>query len=118
MEFSAEGNPQMMLYALGALELFDGIYDIDAVRMAIYQPRRENVSVCAMAKDGLLKWAEGELSEKAKLAYAGEGEFCTGEHCKFCKVKAVCRKRAEYNLELAKYDFEMPATLEDGLKIA
>ena len=45
VEVSAEGNPQMMLYALGALELFDGIYDIDTVRMAIYQPRRENVSV-------------------------------------------------------------------------
>ena len=109
----AEGNPQMMLYALGALELFDGIYDIDAVRMAIYQPRRENVSVCVMAKDDLLQWAHNELVYKAKLAYAGEGEFCAGEHCKFCKAKAVCRKRAEYNLELARYDFEMPATLED-----
>ena len=113
VEVSAEGNPQMMLYALGALELFDGIYDIDAVRMAIYQPRRENVSVYGMAKEDLLQWAEGELTERAKLAYAGEGEFCAGEHCKFCKAKAVCRKRAEYNLELAKYDFEMPATLED-----
>ncbi len=100
-------------YALGALELFDGIYDIDSVRMAIYQPRRENVSVCVMGKDELLRWAEGELKEKARLAYAGEGEFCAGEHCRFCKAKAVCRKRAEYNLELAKYDFEMPATLED-----
>lgn len=113
VEVSAEGNPQMMLYALGALELFDGIYDIDTVRMAIYHPRRENVSVYAMAKDDLLQWAMGELAEKAKLAYAGEGEFCAGEHCRFCKAKAVCRKRAEYNLELAKYDFEMPATLED-----
>ena len=113
VEVSADGNPQMMLYALGALELFDGIYDIDTVRMAIYQPRRENVSVCVMAKEELLRWAEGELKEKAKLAYAGEGEFCAGEHCRFCKAKAVCRKRAEYNLELAKYDFEMPATLED-----
>ena len=113
VEVSAVDNPQMMLYALGALELFDGIYDIDTVRMAIYQPRRENVSVYAMAKSDLLQWAEGELTERAKLAYAGEGEFCAGEHCKFCKAKAVCRKRAEYNLELAKYDFEMPATLED-----
>ena len=103
----------MMLYALGSLELFDSIYDIESVRMAIYQPRRENVGVYTMAKDHLLQWAEGELSEKAKLAYAGEGEFCVGEHCKFCKAKAVCRKRAEYNLELAKYDFEMPTTLED-----
>ncbi|MCI8872792.1 MAG: DUF2800 domain-containing protein, partial [Lachnospiraceae bacterium] len=109
VEVSAEGNPQMMLYALGALELFDGIYDIVTIRMAIYQPRRENVSVCVMAKDDLLQWAHNELVYKAKLAYAGEGEFCAGEHCKFCKAKAVCRKRAEYNLELAKYDFEMPA---------
>ena len=64
VEVSAEGNPQMMLYALGALELFDGIYDIESVRMAIYQPRRENVSVYAMAKDELLQWAEGELARK------------------------------------------------------
>jgi len=114
VEVSAEANPQMMLYALDALELFDGIYDIDTVRMAIYQPRRENVSVCVMAKDDLLQWAYNDLMAKAKLVYAGEGEFQAGEHCRFCKAKAVCRKRAEYNLELAKYDFEMPATLEDG----
>lgn len=113
VEVSAEENPQMMLYALGALELFDGIYDVDTVRMAIYQPRRENVSVCVMAKDDLLQWALGDLMARAKLAYDGEGEFNAGEHCRFCKAKAVCRKRAEYNLELARYDFEMPATLEN-----
>ena len=112
-EVSAAENPQMMLYALGALELFDGIYDIDTVRMAIYQPRLENVSVCVMAKDDLLQWAHNDLMAKAKLAYDGEGEFNAGGHCQFCKAKAVCRKRAEYNLELARYDFEMPATLED-----
>lgn len=114
VEVSAVDNPQMMLYALGALELFDGIYDIDTVRMSIFQPRRENVSVCVMAKDDLLQWAYNDLMAKAKMAYAGEGEFQAGEHCRFCKAKAVCRKRAEYNLELAKYDFEMPATLEDA----
>lgn len=113
VEVSAAENPQMMLYALGALELFDGIYDIDTVRMTIYQPRRENVSVCVIEKDDLLQWAYNDLMAKAKLAYDGEGEFNAGEHCRFCKVKAVCRKRAEYNLELARYDFEMPATLED-----
>lgn len=112
VEVSAVGNPQMMCYALGALELFDGIYDIDSVCMTIYQPRRENISVCTMAKSDLYAWAETVLAPAAKLAYAGEGEFCAGEHCRFCKAKAVCRKRAEYNLELARYDFEMPATLE------
>lgn len=114
VEVSAEENPQMMLYALGALELFDGIYDIDTVRMTIFQPRRENVSVCVMAKDDLLQWAYNDLMAKAKLAYDGGGEFACGDWCRFCKAKAACRKRAEYNLELAKYDFAMPDTLEDA----
>lgn len=114
VEVSAEENPQMMLYALGALELFDGIYDIDTVRMAIFQPRRENVSVCVMSKDDLLQWAYNDLMAKAKLAYEGGGEFACGDWCRFCKAKAACRKRAEYNLELAKYDFAMPDTLEDA----
>lgn len=114
VEVSAAENPQMMLYALGALELFDGIYDIDTVRMTIFQPRRENISVCVMTKDDLLQWAYNDLVHKAKLAYEGGGEFACGDWCRFCKAKAVCRKRAEYNLELAKYDFEMPAMLEDA----
>ena len=109
----AEKNPQMLCYALGALELFDGIYDIDIVSMTIFQPRRENVSTYTVTKAELLQWAEVVLIPRAKLAYAGEGDFTAGEHCQFCKVKATCRKRAEYNLELAPYDFEMPATLED-----
>lgn len=109
----AEKNPQMLCYALGALELFDSIYDIDTVSMTIFQPRRENVSTYTVTKVELLQWAEEVLIPRAKLAYAGEGDFTAGEHCQFCKVKATCRKRAEYNLELARYDFEMPATLED-----
>ena len=113
VEVSAVENPQMQCYAIGALELFDGIYDINAVCMTIYQPRRANISVFTMSKDDLYAWAETVLAPTAKLAYEGKGEFCAGEHCRFCKAKAVCRKRAEYNLELARYDFELPSTLED-----
>lgn len=110
---SAEKNPQMMLYALGALELFDGIYDISRIRMTIFQPRRENVSTFSMTKEELLLWAEEVLKPAAELAYEGKGEFGAGEHCRFCKIKAECRKRAEYNLEFAKYEFEVPPVLED-----
>ena len=111
---SAEKNPQMMCYALGALELFDGLYDIREISMTIFQPRRENVSTFTMTKEELLAWADEVLKPTAELAYEGKGEFKAGDHCQFCKVKATCRKRAEYNLELARYDFEMPATLEDA----
>ena len=109
----AESNPQMMCYALGALDIFDGIYDINRIEMTIFQPRRENVSTFTMTKDDLLAWADEVLKPTAELAAKGEGEFKAGDHCQFCKVKATCRKRAEYNLELAKYDFEMPDTLTD-----
>ena len=109
----AEENPQMMLYALGALRQFDHLYDITQVAMSIYQPRRENVSTYTMSREELLSWAETVLAPAAKLAYEGKGEFKAGNHCQFCKAKATCRKRAEYNLELARYDFEMPALLGD-----
>lgn len=108
----AEGNPQMRCYALGALDTYDGIYDISTVKMTIFQPRRGNISTAVMNKADLLKWAEDILAPTAKLAYEGGGEFKAGDHCQFCKMKETCRKRAEYNLELARYDFEMPATLE------
>ena len=108
----AENNPQMMCYALGALEIYDGIYDIDTVRMTIFQPSRENISTYEMDKADLLHWAEAILKPTAELAYVGGGEFKAGDHCQFCKVKATCRKRAEHNLEMTRYDFEMPTNLD------
>ena len=107
------GNPQLMCYCLGVLEMFDEIYDIDTVKMAIYQPRRDNISVYTMSKDDILRWADEVLAPTAKLALTGGGEFKAGDHCRFCKVKATCRKRAEYNLAIAQYDFKMPPQLED-----
>ena len=109
----AEGNPQMMCYALGALELFDGIYDINQVKMTIFQPRRENISTHIISKEELVKWAEEVLAPSAKIAYEGGGEFQCGKWCKFCPAKNVCRKRAEYNLELARYEFKPPELLDD-----
>lgn len=110
---SAEENPQMECYALGALELFDGIYDIDAVRMTIYQPRRDNVSTYELSKDELYRWADEVLKPTADLAFAGDGNYLCGEWCGFCKAKHDCRARAEANLELARYDFKRPPLLTD-----
>lgn len=114
VEVSAVGNPQMRLYALGALEIFDGIYDIDAVRMTIFQPRKSNVSIDEMGKSDLYVWADTELKQKAQLAYEGQGEFHCGEWCRFCKAKAECRERTEANMALARYDFQAPALLDDA----
>ncbi|WP_461206100.1 DUF2800 domain-containing protein [Clostridium sp. DL1XJH146] len=110
---SAERNPQMMLYALGALSLFEMLYDIEKVSMSIIQPRVDKFSTYEISVEELLKWAEEELKPKAMLASNGEGEFCAGEHCRFCRAKNQCRARALKNLELMKYEFADPALLSD-----
>ena len=113
VEVDAEENTQMMCYALGALELFDCIYDIDSVSMTIYQPRRENISTYTLSKDNLYKWAEEFLKPRAELAFSGKGKFQCGEWCRFCKAKHECRARAEENLKLAQLEFKLPPLLTD-----
>lgn len=110
---SADMNPQLMCYALGALELFDDIYNIETVSMTIYQPRRENVSTYEISKDDLYHWADEVLKPAAELAFAGDGNFLCGEWCGFCKAKNDCRARAEANLELTRYEFKLPPLLSD-----
>ena len=109
----ATDNSQLKCYALGAVDTFGDLYDIRRIKLSISQPRRENVDTFELTKDELLKWADEVLAPTAKLAYEGEGEFAAGDHCQFCKVKATCRKRAEYSMELAKYEFADAPTLDE-----
>nr|PLB79630.1 DUF2800 domain-containing protein [Actinomyces sp. UMB0138] len=109
----AEQNPQLMLYALGALHAFGSLYDIETVAVTIYQPRRGNVDTWEISVAELEQWAETEVKPKAELASAGEGEFCPGSWCQFCKIAPTCRARAEANLQLAKLEFAPPAKLSD-----
>ncbi len=107
----AEWNPQMMLYSLGALALFDALYDIEQVALTVFQPRRENVSTWTISVTELNKWVEQTLKPAAELAANGEGEFCAGTWCQFCRIASTCRARAEAILELAKFEFAPPAEL-------
>lgn len=110
------GNSQLKCYALGALDTFGDLYDIRRIKLSIYQPRRENTDTFEMSVGELLKWADEVLSPRAKLAYEGNGEFSAGEHCRFCRIKATCRKRAAYSLELAKYEFaEAPSLTSEEI---
>ena len=109
----AEGNPQLMLYGLGALHMFDGLYNIEKINMTIFQPRRDNISTYELSAGQLYTWAEEILKPAAEVAYAGGGNYKAGGWCQFCKAKARCRARAEANLELAAYDFMEPALLDN-----
>ena len=110
----AVDNPQMKLYALGALEIYDSLYDIEEVFMTIFQPRRENVSTWTIRVEDLKDWAEKELKPKAKKAYDGEGEYLPGEWCTFCRAAVKCRARAEEKLKLAQSEFKLPPLLTDS----
>lgn len=107
-------NPQMKLYALGALEIYDSLYDIEEVSMTIFQPRRENISTWTISVKELRDWAENELKLKAKKAYDGEGEYIPGEWCTFCKAAVKCRARADEKLKLAQSEFKLPPLLTDS----
>lgn len=109
----AEENPQMKLYALGALEAYESLYDIEEVTLHIFQPRRENVSAWTISVDDLKKWTENDLKPKAKLAFEGEGEYLPGDWCTFYRAAVKCRARAEEKLKLAQSEFKLPPLLSD-----
>lgn len=108
----AEGNPQMRLYALGALHRYNLIYGVNAVRMTIVQPRNGGVSHAEpMAAPALLAWAETYVKPRAALAAKGEGDFAPGEWCRFCKAKATCRARSDASLALEGFKRRKPPLL-------
>jgi len=126
VEVDAEDNAQLRLYGVGALNEHLMLYGIEEVRMTVYQPRIGNISTETLTKNQLMLWAYEQVKPTAMLAYEGQGEFDSGEWCRFCKVRATCRKRAENNLEMAKYDFakgpelsvdEIPAVLAKCIQL-
>lgn len=112
---SPENNPQMMLYALGALKLYRPVYG-DAIRrvsMYIDQPRLDSYEGYSLTVDELLAWGENEVKPKAALAFAGLGSFNPGEHCRFCRAKAQCRARAGVHTALEDFKDALLPTPEN-----
>ena len=107
----AEDNPQLRLYALGAAGLFGDLYDFKNVKTTIIQPRLSHVSSEELPLEELRAWGEQVVRPAAKAAAAGTGQTACGNWCRWCPAKAVCRTRAEANLELAKMDFRKPEIL-------
>ncbi|WP_297571689.1 DUF2800 domain-containing protein [uncultured Actinomyces sp.] len=109
----AEQNPQLKLYALGALEAFQDIYRVDQVRATIFQPRRDNTVRVEYSRSELVEWGEQTVKPAAALAAKGKGEFKAGPWCQFCKLAPTCRARAEENLKLARLEFKPGPELSD-----
>ena len=106
VKVSAEQNPQMMCYAIGAWAGPGEFYDIKNVRMTIIQPRLRHESCYALPAADLLLWANYVLKPAALLAWKGEGEAIPGEHCRFCRVAAQCKTLATYTLSVTERQTE------------
>lgn len=113
VEVSAVDNPQMKLYALGALKLYDALYDIEEVVMTIFQPRKCNISTDTISTQDLFHWAEGELKEKAELAFEGKGVVEYGPWCQFSNCGVVLRARYDYHKKLERFELKSPHLLTD-----
>jgi hypothetical protein len=111
---SAIDNTQLRLYALGAWSKFKEEYpNIKEVSYTIHQPRLDSISTDGTSVAKLVDWANYFVKPKAKKAWSGSGEFLPGEWCQFCRAKAQCRARSDYNTELAKQEFKAPPLLDD-----
>lgn len=110
IKVDAPGNPQLRLYGLGAATLYEGLYEFDRVRMTIVQPRLDHVSTEELPLQDLIDWGY-MVREKAAEAAAGSEERACGDWCRWCPAKAICRTRAEKQLDLARYEFKKPALL-------
>lgn len=109
----ATENPQLMTYGLGVLEMAEMLYDIETVKLTIFQPRVNNFSDWEIAPDKLKAWGEEVLKPRGAMALVGAGEFQAGSWCRFCRARNQCRARAEEFLRLAKMEFRQPALLSD-----
>lgn len=111
VEVSAQGNSQMRLYALGAIEAQEMFWGFDKVRMTIIQPRIGNISSEEMSVEDLKAW--GAIAhQRALLAFEGKGEPVAGDHCRFCRCRTVCRTYADYMTAPLKEAFKMPQELQ------
>ena len=110
---SADNNPQMMLYALGALAEYSIFYPIATVKMTIVQPRLDSISEFELTPlTELLAWGES-IKPVAQMAWNGQGEFAPGDHCQFCRAKALCRARADFNISLEEFHCIKPPLISN-----
>lgn len=108
-------NKQLMVYGVGFLLDYDMVFDIEQISMTVYQPRINNISTYTISRDELMQWAREVLAPTSKIAFAGEGEFVPGDHCRFCRGKHACSAIAKLNMQLAKKAFEITELTDEQI---
>lgn len=104
---SADNNPQMKLYALGAWLTYGFLYPIERVKLAIVQPRLDTISEWETTLTDLLAWGDS-IKPLAQQAWDGTGDCAAGEWCQFCRARSTCRARMDYYLALETWNAAQP----------
>jgi hypothetical protein len=115
-------NEQLMLYALGAWNMFKHLFDLKRVVLNLYQPRIGNIAQWEISVAELLEWAESRVKPTAARVWhaletgdLSEVEFAPEvERCQFCKAKVHCKARRDRMIAMTKYEFQEPALLTDA----
>ena len=110
---SAIGNYQERIYALGAYAAFRDLYEFKHIKMMIVQPKLDSYTEEVLTIDELLQWADEVIVPAAQMAWKGEGEFVSGEHCRFCNIKAICRENVLNSLSVIQNMFDSPDVISD-----
>lgn len=114
----AESNPQLLLYAAGAMRIYESLYKFSEVQLHIFQPRLDHISDWTTTVDDISEWLASTVKPAADLAIKGQGDQHPGSWCKFCKVKANCRARAAFAEENAAEDKRLDGFLLTNDEIA
>ena len=114
VKVDATENVQLKIYAICLIDSFNHLYDINKVRLCIYQPRLSNVSEWETDVVSLFEWGEKVLRPTIIKIRDGSEEFHPGKHCKFCRAKPVCKALRDKSMNIAKQDFNPPFLLTDA----
>ncbi|HGF0146245.1 TPA: DUF2800 domain-containing protein [Klebsiella variicola] len=119
VQVDAEQNEQLQLYALGALEQFNLLYDFDSVRLFIHQPRLNHVSEWALSVEELLAFGQRAQEAAASVIVMFNIAECEGvntlplenftpgeKQCRFCKASAICTAREQFHMQTVAGEFE------------
>ena len=115
VRISARNNPQIRLYALGAVDEYDLLYDFSTVRVIICQPRLDSITEETLTVEELRAWGETVVKPAAILAETDDAPCNPGEWCDshFCPAAGTCRARAEALKTVARHAGKDPALLTE-----
>ncbi|STU45067.1 Protein of uncharacterised function (DUF2800) [Klebsiella pneumoniae] len=119
VQVDAEQNEQLQLYALGALEQFNLLYDFDSVRLFIHQPRLNHVSEWALSVEELEAFGQRAQEAAANVIVMFNIAECEGvntlplenftpgeKQCRFCKASAICTAREQFHMQTVAGEFD------------